>query len=344
MRRPFELLVLIAAICLLVVSCASVSKRWKKAVDSDTSEAYWRFLEYYPDTPQADSARSRLYELGYQRAKRSNSVSSWRKFLSYYPAGDSTDQAKRHVEELRYQEAVMLDSESEYQRYLKEFPRSKHYGDVQDKLRGLLAERERQRFNLACQRNRVTPLYVFLRDFPSSDFEDRIRARIDSFQQRTLTQPMLVSWDEAGIEPLSSDNVDAYFREASRLSSSLFGSSYLESSSGNMVVGASQICFVVERAVASQLGIPLKPCKFTIDLSEGVLNLKVQEGANEFLPVYIQSYRPCILLLIGSEVRIESLLVASNVFGIECVDGSFVVRKMGLEWQVGTVVIEPLPD
>jgi len=83
---------LLAAIALVIVGCASMESRWREAKTRDTIAAYESFLRDYPESQYSGAARSRLEELNYmenresdfQQALRNNTVESLGAFLRKY--------------------------------------------------------------------------------------------------------------------------------------------------------------------------------------------------------------------------------------------------------------------
>ena len=63
--------------------------------------AYKRFLEAYPEAPQARAARALLEGLRFNAAKEADTVAAWRQFLADHPDGAHRDEARRLLAEAR---------------------------------------------------------------------------------------------------------------------------------------------------------------------------------------------------------------------------------------------------
>ncbi len=78
----------------LVSGCEELS--WKKAVKHSSEESFERYLDRYPDGPNAATAKAAIEELFYKSCKKTRTEESLRKYLERYPAAEHT----QHMESL----------------------------------------------------------------------------------------------------------------------------------------------------------------------------------------------------------------------------------------------------
>jgi len=87
-----------------VSACSQTDEAWETTLSTDTPDAYATFLESYPKSEYADSARARRDALIDQRdwsvARRENTAEAYSKYLSVHPEGVWSRLAMRRRDEL----------------------------------------------------------------------------------------------------------------------------------------------------------------------------------------------------------------------------------------------------
>lgn len=98
LRPSFRLSTLLLALVALV-ACAKSDDAWQQAMQTDTPDAYERFLERNPGSPRAAEARIRRDALIDERdwlvARRSNSVDAFDKYIAAHGEGAWVELATR---------------------------------------------------------------------------------------------------------------------------------------------------------------------------------------------------------------------------------------------------------
>jgi len=95
---------LLSVYLVAVSACSQTDEAWETTLSTDTPDAYATFLERFPKSEHADSARARRDALIDQRdwsvARRENTSEAYSKYLSVHPEGVWSRLAMRRRDEL----------------------------------------------------------------------------------------------------------------------------------------------------------------------------------------------------------------------------------------------------
>ena len=104
--------ILCVMLVMLLAACDSQDADWEEARQYDTVSAYEDFVEQYPDSANADRARSRIETLraeqAWTEAQERDTVEAYRDFLEAHPDAQGADEARNSLETLE-REAVWQD-------------------------------------------------------------------------------------------------------------------------------------------------------------------------------------------------------------------------------------------
>ncbi len=86
----------------LLTACSREQQDWRAAEGADTSEAWERFIEQYPQSELGPQARARLAQLveerDWQRADKAATIEAYRGFLVAHPEGRRAEEARIRIE------------------------------------------------------------------------------------------------------------------------------------------------------------------------------------------------------------------------------------------------------
>ncbi|MFO8058200.1 MAG: tetratricopeptide repeat protein [bacterium] len=143
---------------------------YDSAREKDTIPAYKEFLEKYPESEEADTARRRLWELEYQRARQDDTVKAYERYLSEYPDSKFYKAAEARLFELAYDKACEADTIEAYQQFLEKHPGSKYAEEVKDRMDTL-------RFQSAENKNTIDSYRSYLDKYPEGSHAEEARQR-----------------------------------------------------------------------------------------------------------------------------------------------------------------------
>jgi len=113
---------IIRILCLLMalalVGCDRQGAEWEEAQEKDTITAYEAFAESYPESPEADQARSRIETLraeqAWSDARQRDTVEAYRGFIEAHPDAATVDVARSRLQTLEREAAWqdLADSEN----------------------------------------------------------------------------------------------------------------------------------------------------------------------------------------------------------------------------------------
>lgn len=116
---------ILIVVSILITGCASQKSMYYKATDTNTIEAYQKFLEKYPDGEYAANIKSKIEKLEYQMVIESNSIDSLQNFLTKYPSSSYREEIQQKIEKLEFDEAKTINTIQGLQDFLKKYPKTK---------------------------------------------------------------------------------------------------------------------------------------------------------------------------------------------------------------------------
>ncbi len=156
---------------LVLSGCASVESRWQATQQEDNVKAYEIFLQKYPNEGYASSARERIEELKFERAKRTGTEQGYAAYLGEYPEGRFAGEASEAVVQLAFEKASRVNSVDAYELFTSRFPDSPLVAQAATQARLL-------RFNAALKGEAVAPMEDFLERYPEGSDSDQLRRKL----------------------------------------------------------------------------------------------------------------------------------------------------------------------
>lgn len=157
--------ILFLLLTLALVGCDRQDADWEQAQQQNTIAAYEEFVERYPESPQAEQARSRIEaqraEQAWTDARQRNTVDAYRDFLQSYPDAAAADQAREQLATLERAAAWGTLADSEEISALRAF--ADKYGESEEaavarrrisELEARAAEAEQRQRELELERQR----------------------------------------------------------------------------------------------------------------------------------------------------------------------------------------------
>lgn len=138
---------------LALVGCDRQGADWEEAQQEDTVAAYETFVERYPESPEADQARSRIEKLRAEQAwtdaRQRNTAEAYREFIEAHPDAGAADEARDRLDTLEREAAwqSLADSEdlAELRAFAAEHPDSDEAELAQARIGELEARAEAER-------------------------------------------------------------------------------------------------------------------------------------------------------------------------------------------------------
>ncbi len=112
----------LVAFIVTLASCSFEKRDWEKAESENTIQAYETFLEKYPKSTFADTARLKIEELEFNEAESKNTIEAYEAFLKKYPAGEHASKARILTEVLYFKKAESENTLKTFEDFLQRFP------------------------------------------------------------------------------------------------------------------------------------------------------------------------------------------------------------------------------
>ncbi|MDT8450611.1 MAG: SPOR domain-containing protein [Wenzhouxiangellaceae bacterium] len=97
--------ILLLILPLALAACDRQDARWEQAQQEDTIAAYESFIERYPESPEAEQARSRIEALRAEQAwtdaRQRNTIGAYREFVESFPDAAAADEARTRLHTLQ---------------------------------------------------------------------------------------------------------------------------------------------------------------------------------------------------------------------------------------------------
>ncbi len=153
--------------------------QWSVARDSVSS--YEGFVNRFPSSAYADSARVRISVLMepevWSQARETDQIEAFRRYVREYPNGKHLDDAKIRISEIadaQWNLILNTESKSEVAKFLAEFPETTKTSLAEAKIR-FIADGEWRR--IAGGRS-VTAIQLFLKEYPETSLRSEAEQRI----------------------------------------------------------------------------------------------------------------------------------------------------------------------
>lgn len=208
---------IIAAGAVMITGCATSQSEFARAREQNSVYAYQSFLARYPSAPESAEARASLDHARYREVVSRRDTNSYSGYLREFPDGLHAGEARTALAELdKARERTELDRAKEsrsivaLRSFIKEYPQSTFLAEAQGAIRGIEEEQEIQAFATLKKRQDYAGLQAHLRAYPSGKTATETRRLIDSFAWHTITEPLMLTWNDLGLgSPLSQEDLDA---------------------------------------------------------------------------------------------------------------------------------------
>ncbi len=202
------------------------AEAWDAARQEDTLQAYVRFLERYPDSPQADEARARADELrenlAYRQALRRDTEEVYRAFLDHFPESSHRAEIEARIQAIEarrrqltaerkaqeaekrrrakaYAEARKLDTAEAYRIFLAAYPDAPEAAEARKRLRRI--EEDDRAFAQA--RGDERRLEEYLGRFPKGRHREEARREARELRRRRMEADYQRAVDQGTEEALA---------------------------------------------------------------------------------------------------------------------------------------------
>lgn len=215
-------LLLIIALVIFIIGCATTRKHWETAQSIDTISGYEEFLNKHPKNKLTNLARTRIEELhtknDWEETKAIDSIESYDIFISQHPESQFTDKARSRLENLKitmdWNESKITNTISAYEVFIEKYPKSEFTEQAYVEMHWLKA-REINTANVykayislhpdskysgqakfletwieAKNNDTISSYKEFLNVYPSSEFSDQAKSRIEVLKKD------LAVWDK----------------------------------------------------------------------------------------------------------------------------------------------------
>lgn len=105
-------------------------KRFAKAGEIETVEAYEEFIEKYPQSEYITDARDRIEEIAYRNAENEGTIKAFELFLKECPDSSFTNAAKRKIDVIQYEPYKSKDTTEAYKEFIDKFPENQFVRDA----------------------------------------------------------------------------------------------------------------------------------------------------------------------------------------------------------------------
>ncbi len=201
-------------------------RAWRQTLEDGSLQAFVRFLERYPEAPQAAEARRRADRLreeqAYRQALKRNEIRVYRAFLEHFPDSphrseveariraleaelrrQETERRARQAEERRrrkaYEEARRLDTVEAYRIFLAAYPDAPEAGQVRRRIRAI--EADDRAFREA--RGSEKALEAYLARHPQGRHAEEARAEIQRLRKARMEADYRAAVDAGTAEALA---------------------------------------------------------------------------------------------------------------------------------------------
>lgn len=162
-KAPFIFVIIL----IVLGSCTSNQKDWKKAKQLNTITGYENFINKYPKSEFIDSANYFIEKLYFQKCLIENTKSIYGDYLRKFPDSKLADSALHKIELLDFQEVISANSDSSYYDFLNNYPES----NLTDSVTILL---EKLEFDRSVALGSVFNFISFMKKYPKSIYLDEL--------------------------------------------------------------------------------------------------------------------------------------------------------------------------
>jgi len=172
--------------CLVLIGCANIQDDWKNTQNTETKEAYEKFLKKYPQSEYSEKARDTLEKFTWEEANNQNTAELYKQFLTQYPNSEYAEAAKEALETLEWEMVCQKNTIAAYNNFVTQYPQSDHRkeaemgieqlklipGGCQSSMGNLEGEEEKRLHEIASLMNTsqdmkmLSELYKFLQHDP----------------------------------------------------------------------------------------------------------------------------------------------------------------------------------
>ncbi len=127
--------------CLLILGCATMQSRYKKAKRIDTIPAYKEFLNKHPDSPYSAEINARIKQLNdeaiFKEVESKNTTSAYKTFIDQYPNNIFIEEAQRRITQSdleAYIRTWRLGAVQPFRGFIESYPTSKYIPEAKARI------------------------------------------------------------------------------------------------------------------------------------------------------------------------------------------------------------------
>ncbi|MCP3874487.1 MAG: hypothetical protein GY699_15195 [Desulfobacteraceae bacterium] len=209
-----------ALIIFSLSGCASVQEDWGFAQRKNAKWAYINFLSKHPDSEFSEEARKKIDEFGWLKVKENNGTLEHRiylhkRFILDHPDNSFIPEATTNLMILEWEEAKRVDTVKSYKKFLEEHPSGSYASKATDSIVRIKEEVELQAYSNVSKSKIRTKLERFLKDYPNSKYRETIQDRLSLFKTKTLSGPLILTYEEFGLNrPMSGDEASEKYSDS----------------------------------------------------------------------------------------------------------------------------------
>lgn len=166
---------LVAGVALLS-GCVSAESRWQEVQQRNTVYAYESFVREYPEAPYAATARERIDQLTFEKAKRAGTEQAYQSYLKDLPNGRSAGEARQAIPKLAFETAARANTVESYEKFLARFPDHESAARATERARAL-------RFDAAKNAESVSAIEDFLKRYPQGSDSEQLKLALPAVRE-----------------------------------------------------------------------------------------------------------------------------------------------------------------
>lgn len=160
----------------LLSGCVTAESRWQEVQQRNTVYAYESFVREYPEAPYAATARERIDQLSFEKAKQAGKEQAYQSYLKDFPNGRFAGEARQAIPRLAYETAARANTVESYEKFLARFPDHESAALAKERVRAL-------RFDAAKNAESVSAIEGFLKQYPQGTDSEQLRQALPAVRE-----------------------------------------------------------------------------------------------------------------------------------------------------------------
>ena len=179
---------IVLCVVIVLLSCSSPESDFEKAKQTNTIEAYQRFISKYPENSLSKDAVALRDRLAFENVKKSNSITSLELFIKDYPNNPFLQDAIALRDQIIFEKALETNSLDSLQTFIQRYPDSALLPQAKEEIS--LLKKERDLFNAKSKYSEgediLKALTDYLVEYPEGRFSRDARDEIDSAKKEVF--------------------------------------------------------------------------------------------------------------------------------------------------------------